>query len=337
MKNKLNIKKIIISRPDAIGDVLLTLPMCGLIKKYFPEVKIVFIGRTYTEAIIKCCEHVDEFINADVLSEHHNNHAITILKQSGADTIIHVFPNKHIAKLAKQAGIKNRIGTTNRWFHLFSVNRFVALSRKNSDLHEAQLNIKLLSAIGIEEVPEIDKLHAYIGFTKLPVLEKEHEALIHPEKINVILHPKSNASAREWNLEHFRALIDLLPADRYQIFISGTDKEKVSLNDWLKQLPAHVMDITGKMSLPQFIAFIHKVNYLVAASTGPLHIASSLGIGAIGIYPPIRPMHPGRWKPIGKNAKALVVNKACEDCRKTPASCVCMNMIQAQQVAELIR
>jgi ADP-heptose:LPS heptosyltransferase len=105
----------------------------------------------------------------------------------------------------------------------------------------------------------------------------------------------------------------------------------------MKQLPAHVIDITGKMSLPQFIAFIHKANYLVAASTGPLHIASSLGIGAIGIYPPIRPMHPGRWKPIGKNAKALVVNKSCENCRKTPASCVCMNMIQAQQVAEFIR
>lgn len=337
MENKLNIKKIIISRPDAIGDVLLTLPVCGLIKKYFPEVKIVFIGRSYTEAIINCCEHVDEFINADVLSEHHNNHAITLLKQSGADTIIHVFPNKHIAKLAKQAGIKNRIGTTNRWFHLFSVNRFVVLSRKNSDLHEAQLNIKLLSAIGIEEIPEVDQLHQYIGFTKLPVLEKEHAALIHPEKINVILHPKSNASAREWSLEHFKALIDLLPADRYQVFISGTDKEKVILNDWIKQLPAHVIDITGKMSLPQFIAFINKANYLVAASTGPLHIASSLGIGAIGIYPPIRPMHPGRWKPIGKNAKALVVNKSCEDCRTTPSSCVCMNLIQAQQVAALIQ
>ena len=336
MENKLNIKKIIISRPDAIGDVLLTLPVCGLIKKYFPEVKIVFIGRSYTEAIINCCEHVDEFINADVLLKN-NAEAIRILKQSGADTIIHVFPNKYIAKLAKQAGIKNRIGTTNRLFHWTTVNKFVKLSRKNSDLHESQLNIKLLSAIGIEEVPEIEQLHAYIGFTKLPALEKEHEALIDPNKINVILHPKSNASAREWNLEHFKALIDLLPADRYQVFISGTDKEKIILNDWMKQLPSHVIDITGKMSLPQFIAFINKANYLVAASTGPLHIASSLGIGAIGIYPPIRPMHPGRWKPIGKNAKALVVNKSCEDCRKTPSSCVCMNLIQAQQVAALIR
>lgn len=336
MENKLNIKKIIISRPDAIGDVLLTLPVCGLIKKYFPEVKIAFIGRSYTEAIINCCEHVDEFINADVLLKN-NAEAITLLKQSGADTIIHVFPNKYIAKLAKQAGIKNRIGTTNRLFHWTTVNKFVKLSRKNSDLHEAQLNIKLLSAIGIEEIPEIDQLHPYIGFTKLPALEQAHAALIHPEKINVILHPKSNASAREWSLEHFKALIDLLPADRYQLFISGTDKEKVILNDWMKQLPSHVIDITGKMSLPQFIAFINKANYLVAASTGPLHIASSLGIGAIGIYPPIRPMHPGRWKPIGKNAKALVVNKSCEDCRKTPSSCVCMNLIQAQQVAALIR
>ena len=62
-----NFQKIIISRTDAIGDVILTLPMCGLIKKYYPNVKIIFLGRSYTQAIIEHCEHVDEFINADTL------------------------------------------------------------------------------------------------------------------------------------------------------------------------------------------------------------------------------------------------------------------------------
>jgi heptosyltransferase-3 len=114
-------------------------------------------------------------------------------------------------------------------------------------------------------------------------------------------------------------------------------RKKAILNDWIQQLPEHVNDITGKLSLPQFIAFISKANYLVAASTGPLHIASSLGIGAIGIYPPIKPMHPGRWQPIGKNAKALVIQKACDDCRKNPHGCSCINLIEAKQVAAIIR
>ena len=44
---------IAISRTDSIGDVVLTLPICVWLKKHFPEIKIIFIGSTYTLPIIK--------------------------------------------------------------------------------------------------------------------------------------------------------------------------------------------------------------------------------------------------------------------------------------------
>jgi heptosyltransferase-3 len=62
-----------------------------------------------------------------------------------------------------------------------------------------------------------------------------------------------------------------------------------------------VINLTGKLSLQQFIAFINHCDVLIAASTGPLHIASALGKKAIGLFAPMRPIHPGRWKPIGVN------------------------------------
>ena len=217
-----DIKRIIISRTDAIGDVILTLPVCGLIKKYYPDAEIIFLGRTYTRAIINCCEFVDEFVNADELFKLNDADAIVKLREFNADTLIHVFPNKKLAKLAKKAKIKNRIGTTNRLFHWGNVNKLVKLSRKNSSLHEAQLQ----------------ELTNFIGFTKISSLTDNDLSLIDPEKINVILHPKSNASAREWSLKNYKALISLLPAEKYKIFISGTDKEKMILSDWIKTLPA---------------------------------------------------------------------------------------------------
>ncbi len=57
--------KIIISRTDKIGDVVLTLPLCAYLKKLYPECTIYFIGRTYTESIVKNYKWVDFFINAD--------------------------------------------------------------------------------------------------------------------------------------------------------------------------------------------------------------------------------------------------------------------------------
>ena len=330
-------KRIIISRTDAIGDVILTLPLCGLIKKYFPETEIVFLGKTYTHPVISCCAHVDEFLNSDDLLKLSDTEAIERLRSLKADAIIHVFPDKRIAKLAKEAGITTRIGTRNRLFHWGTVNKLVRLSRKNSDLHEAQLNCMLLAGLGIKRVPGLKELAGFTGFTKVKESSPGILNLLDKNKINVILHPKSNASAREWGLQNFKGLIQLLPVDTFRIFISGTSKEQALLADLLKELPSHVVDITGKLSLDEFITFISKADYLVAASTGPLHIAAASGAGAIGIYPPIRPMHPGRWRPIGKRAAVACVNKSCGDCRNQPQQCHCMNEITPVQIAELIK
>ena len=58
-------KRILISRTDAIGDVMLTLPMAGILKESFPSARILFFGKTYTKAVIECCSSVDEFVNFD--------------------------------------------------------------------------------------------------------------------------------------------------------------------------------------------------------------------------------------------------------------------------------
>lgn len=336
MSNKQILKRVVISRPDAIGDVILTLPVCGLIKKNYPDIKIIFLGQTYTKDVIECCEYVDDFLNADMLLKLNDIDAALQLKSLNADAIIHVFPNKRIATVAKKAGIKLRIGTTNRLFHWTTVNKLVPLSRKNSQLHESQLNCKLLEGIGIKEIPGLEEMYKYIGFTKVPALNTSMASLIDKNKTSIILHPKSNASAREWSLERYGELINLLPKDNYQIFISGSDKEKTLLSDWIKTLPPEVTDITGKLSLKEFISFINEVDFLVAASTGPLHIAAACGINAIGIYPPIKPMHPGRWQPIGKNASVVCKQISCNQCKNEPQQCVCMNDISAQQIRSII-
>jgi ADP-heptose:LPS heptosyltransferase len=60
---------IAISRTDSIGDVIVTLPLCGFIKKYSPNTHITFIGRSYTQAIAEYCPFVDEFVNFDKRTE----------------------------------------------------------------------------------------------------------------------------------------------------------------------------------------------------------------------------------------------------------------------------
>ncbi len=308
--------------------------MAGLIKKYFPKCKVFFLGRNYTKNVIALSEFVDEFINYDDLEKLSVEERVMQLKKINADVFVHVFPKKEIAQLAKKAAVPIRVGTTNRIYHWLNCNKLIKLSRKNSELHEAQLNFKLLAFLNIDTSVSLNNIPEYYGFLKVPKLDPEFENLIDKNKFNIILHPKSKGSAREWGIDNFEKLVELLPKDKFRIFISGTEAEGKMMPVFLKN--KNITDLTGKLSLQQFIAFINAANGLVAASTGPLHIAAALNKKAIGLFVPKRPIHPGRWMPVGKDAHVVVFDKECTDC-KNGKDCNCIVKINPKQIVDLLQ
>jgi ADP-heptose:LPS heptosyltransferase len=330
-----DLKRIIISRTDSIGDVILTLPLAGILKKKFPRAELVFLGRSYTEEVIAACAHIDAFLNWDTVRNAGREAGTAMLASVEADLIIHVFPRREIALMARKANIPYRLGTTNRLYHWGTCNRLVSLSRKKSALHEAQLNIKLVSSITGIKLLDLAEIGELYGLTNTVPLRDDFRALIDPARKNIILHPKSKGSAREWGLQNFMELIELLPEDKYKIFVSGSGEEGELLASSGILNHQKVTSICGKMSLGQFMSFIRECNFLVAASTGPLHLAAALGIGAVGIYPPIRPMHPGRWAPLGPKASFLVKGKECNDCI-LGSNCTCMEEIEPVSVKKLL-
>ncbi len=327
-------KRIIISRTDNLGDVILTLPMAGILKQEMPGCYIIFLGKAYTRPLIEACKFVDQFVDVENLSSiQHPAFSISSFTALKADIILHVFPRKEIQKLAKLAKIPLRIGTSHRWYSWLYCNKLIHYSRKKSKLHEAQLNLKLLEPLGIRENFTLQEIASFYGLTKLPN-SPVHQLTSSPTRqFNLILHPKSKGSAREWGLDNFSKLIGLLPEDKFRISVTGTKEEGVLMKDFLFQHRNRINDMTGRLSLSELLAFINSCDGLVAASTGPLHIAAALGKRAIGIYAPIRPIFPQRWAPLGEHATYLVLDKKCDACRKS-GDCECIRAITAQEVAE---
>jgi ADP-heptose:LPS heptosyltransferase len=322
--------KIILSRTDNLGDVVLTLPVAGFLKEQDPKNEVYFIGKAYTRPIIEACQFVDKFLDKDEILK--DSEKLASLK---ADAIVFIFPDQDLASVAKKAKIPLRIGTSHRWWHWLYCNKRIDFSRKNSSLHEAQLNFKLLEGLNFNLEPNFGLIADWYGL-KTPDLTPELQNLLSKEKLNVILHPKSKGSAREWHLDSYFALAQNNPD--IQFFVTGTQAEGDLIQSQKPDLLAleNVYNLAGKFSLSEFFMFISICDGLVACSTGPLHIASALGIHALGIYPPIQPMHPARWQPIGKKAKVLVLDKDCSDCRKTE-NCSCINAISVAEVSVEIR
>ncbi len=330
-------QRIIISRTDKLGDVVLTLPLAGFLKKLYPSCTIIFLGNSYTRPLLEACEHIDKIVEWDKISRYSLIKQIRFFKRLNAHTIIHVYPNKKIAWLAQLAKIKQRIGTTHRWYHSLTVNKPVHLGRKNSNKHEAELNFELLKPILTKNIvlPTTDEIYQYYGLTKpLPLTERLFK-VINREKFNLIIHPKSKGSAREWGLSNYAELIQMLPADKFNIIITGTHDEAEQMDYFLKVYYQKIINLTGKINLKEYISLINEADGLLACSTGPLHIAAALNKHAIGLYAPMRPIFPKRWRPLGKKATYFVLDKECNACKHS-THCECIESIKPKEIYEYL-
>ena len=213
---------ILVSRTDSIGDVVLTLPLVGAIKRYLPSSKVIFLGKSYTKAVIELCDDIDEFLNWDDLRKDLKK-AHTVLQNKNINTAILVFPDKQIAKVCKKAKIKYRIGTSHRVHNLLYCNRLINFSRRKSNEHEAILNLKLLNKVsGLQNKISFDNITELLNISvKRSDYPKGYISKNEDFKY-VILHPKSNGSAREWGLENFKTLINSLDKTKFRIFVCGT-------------------------------------------------------------------------------------------------------------------
>ncbi|MCR5888543.1 glycosyltransferase family 9 protein [Hymenobacter sp. J193] len=330
-------KTFLISRTDAIGDLVLTLPMAGWLKQQFPGCRVVVLGRNYTREVATASPFVDGFLSDDDLMVLPSQAQEARMQAVKADVILHVFPSRRLARLAKEVEIPVRIGTRNRWFHWLTCNRLVSLSRRHSPWHEAQLNMLLLRPLGLQAVPALEEL---VPLGKLQASEALAVSVMEQlqrkpaGKLNIILHPRSRGHGREWGLAHFGTLARLLHAQGHQVFVTGTAAEADTMREWLQAHAGLLTDLTGQLSLPQFLAFIAATDGMVAAGTGPLHLAAALGRQALGLFPPIHPVHSGRWAPLGPHAEYLVFDKPdCSECRQNPVGCSCMLAIEPVEVA----
>ena len=322
---------VAIEQASNLGDVVSCLPMAAALKQALPGVRVLFIARPYTRALVESCVHIDGFLDvAEVLADP------MLLKRHA---FISPFLSQACGEAAHAAGVPIRVGNLRRLRTLRWANRFIAQGSRHSARHITELNLSFLRPLGIHAAPPADSDH--LGLEKIEPLQEEFAALLDPQRFNLVLHAKSNKNAREWPAAYFEQLLQLLPPQRFKVFLTGVAREREEL---LRECPGllqndRVVDLMGKLSLPQLIAFYRHADGLVGNSTGPLHIAAALGTHTLGLYPGRERANPQRWAPIGSRAETLSLRSSCKPgagrCPKDyrGEACSCMLGIEPATVA----
>ena len=275
--------RVLVSRTDRIGDVVLSLPLCALLQSQLGA-EVIVLGRRYTRPLLEASPHVDEVLVWDDVDSSDAVRQRDFLRAARADVIVHAFPRVAIARAAKAAGIPLRIGTSHRWFHWRTCNALEHFSRKHSALHEAQLNVRLARPLLGAEIPPLAELAPLTVISPHVALPGGIAARLRGDLFKLALHPGSSGSAREWPLAHWKTLAELADPNLVQLVVTGSVGEGEALREWISALPSQVVNLTGQLDLAELIALLARMDGLVAASTGPLHLAAATGVHALGLF-----------------------------------------------------
>ena len=332
-------KNILIVRNDRIGDVVLSLPLAGLIKKHYPDCKITFLLRNYTKDIANGHPNIDEVI---ILKEDNGRipvwKNVTQLKKGSFAASIIVYPTFITALIIFLARVKFRVGSGYRWYS-FLFNKKVFEHRKYAEKHELEYNVNLLKVFGIEESISTKNVLYDIHINKTSV-EKVDKILtdsgVEFEKKIIIVHPGSGGSAIDLPIEKFSQLVNNLSLiNDLNIIVTGNEDEKNMCNTISANTKA--IELSGEFNLSEIICLISLSDIFISNSTGPIHIAAALGKSTVGFYPKIRACSPERWGPFTEKKVIFTPELECNDCTREQCERLnCMNSIDIDSVTKEI-
>ena len=289
--------RILICRPDRIGDVVLSTPIPREIKKQYPEAFIAVLLREYTRDIFINNPYVDEII----IYDENSGYAATIgkIREYSFTHAFMLLPQEKLNWILFFSGIKYRIGVGHKFYQFITNTKSVYRYKYNPLRHEADYCLDMIRKIGIETGsinPEIfltgDEKNESIQFKKS--ICPDNEFLIG-------INSTSGRSAPNITPSEYRKLVELL---------LNTNGIKTIITDL--NIPEELNDIAGirypnigNTLRSSFITF-SALDLLVSASTGPMHICSALNVGTLSLFSPLKACSPELWGPLGNESYIIM-------------------------------
>ena len=303
-------RRVLVTRTDALGDLVVTLPLVRALKKAHPEVEVDLLVRGYAVPVARQALGADRVVEwTSAMAAQPGGAGAEAIRKRNYDVSVHAFPDTAVLKAAHRAGIPMRIATGRRWQGLRYATHHCWDSRKESGGHEAWHGLRLLLPLNI------DPSGAYRTDCGLEAPEADLEVrslLASIDRPLALLHPGSHGSAGNWPPQRFADLAMRLADAGWTVGITGTTPEKEAF-DAHRPLRPDVLDFGGRLDLTQLMALQAHASLVVASSTGPLHIASALGTPCVGLFGPDAPEWAERWAPLGPAVSVCTARTTSSD------------------------
>jgi ADP-heptose:LPS heptosyltransferase len=304
------INKILLVRPDGIGDQILCLPVAAALRRLLPKARIAFLSSAYAAPVFDHHPDVDEVV---AITGHESLRELADLFQHGFDAAIFLKPFRRLMIAAWLARVPLRVATGYRWYSLFA-NRRVYQHRSDFSKHETDYNVALLAGLDLDGG---SPLRPSLALTHEERQSATRRAAAVPAP-RIVLHPGGFA-ARRWKGEHYWNLAQRLIDAGFGVVLTGTAAERERFYaergtlDVRPDTPG-LLDLMGQLSVRELMGVIGVSHAVVSGATGPAHVAAALGVPTVSLFDPRRNNLPTRWRPLGTGVVLRPDVPTCEKC-----------------------
>lgn len=313
----MDIKRIIVSRTDKIGDLILSIPSFFMVKKMYPKAELVVLVRKYNYEIVKNLPYIDRIVKIDDYSQSELLEKIAYFK---ADVFIALYNDAFVAKLARASKAKIKIGPLSKLSSFFTYNKGVWQKRSRSEKNEGKYNLDLVRKMDKDLFQKVYELE-----TGIYLEDKHRQAADMFFKTNnikgqtVVINPFIGGSAKNIKDEEYASLIKNFKRRNPDVDVIITchisDEERgVKLVENALEKGVYLYANGGE--LLNIAAIINKADVYLGASTGPTHIAGALKKRIVAIYPNKKTQSITRWGILGNDKVYYLVpdlNNPSED------------------------
>lgn len=310
-------QRILISRTDRIGDVLLSTPVIKALREKFPQAYIAMLVAPYARDIVEGNPYLDEVIIYDKDGKHKSwRRTIKFagrLKKKKFDFAVILHPSNRLHLITFLAGIPLRLGYNRKLG--FLVNLRKVHTKQEGRKHEAEYNLDLLSELGISGNPR--DLFMPIRQESENYVEElfRKEGISQADKI-LAINPGASCPSKIWPLENFARVAEKLASfHNFKILILGGPKEIHLADKVTREIKGKAINLAGKTSVSQLASIFKRCSLFISNDSGPVHIASAIGVPVVSIFGRNQPgLNPRRWGPLGKRDKYLHKDVGCIQC-----------------------
>ncbi len=317
-------RSIIVIKPRAIGDVLLSTSVLPNLREAYPDARIDFLVESFASEVLLSNPNIDHVITYDTRKESSLSIILKVRKNK-YEMAVDLFGNPRTAVITLLSGARVRVGFPFKW-RRYAYN--ILVPPRSGSVHNVEFNLDALRRLGIpvnSRLPQffLDQKHLdFAGRFLISHGLKEGRFV----SINI----GGGWNIKRWPVDKFVELSKMIKSELHEPVAVLYGPSEVE--DARRICESSGAVLAPPTSLKEMGAILKLSHLLVTNDSGPMHIAAALGVPTLAIFGPTSPRLQG---PYG-NISEIVRNEKldCLECNLTrcPIGNLCMTQLDPENV-----